>query len=65
MSKRKEATECLGALADISEALHNIKSFVDRTDDKELSDTAKQTIDTVTLLRLRMFNRSTQGKYDK
>jgi hypothetical protein len=67
MSKQSLVNDALGVLAEVKDNLSVVNEFVGNIDnsDKDLMQAAKQAVDAVDLLRLKMFNRSTQGKYRK
>jgi hypothetical protein len=67
MSKQSLVNDALGVLVEVKDNLSVVNEFVSNIDDsdKDLMQAAKQAVDAVDLLRLKMFNRSTQGKYRK
>lgn len=63
MSKQEHANAAIAVLANSAEAIKEVKTFIDSTDDDDLKAVAKQTEDMVTLLRMKLWNRSCEGKF--
>ena len=63
MSKQEHANAAIGVLTDTSDFLKEVKVFIDSTDDADLKAAAKQATDAVTLLRMKLWNRSCEGKF--